>query len=144
MSLVDKMMSLVEIVATDVKNVFNAISILGTRVTAIESKGDTTLYTSSGVVSNPKIFTTVVDGSNGNWSVDYSIAGFTSVISVQATAEAVGSNTDDRRLVCIENNSITTTGCSGKLMSASSAGLLAAMTLLDGGSGKVYVTVIGT
>lgn len=122
----------------------NAISTLGTRVTAVESQVNTTLYTPTGLVSHPKIFTAVVDGSGGEWSADYSTAGFLTVISVQATAEAVGSAAGDRRLACITQNSVTTTGCSGKFISADSAGLLAAMTLVSGGSGKVYVTVIGT
>ena len=45
-------------------------------------------------------------------------------------------------IACVAKDKLTLTRCEGHLMSASSVGLLAAMTLVNG-SGKVHVTVYG-
>lgn len=105
---------------------------------------ETLLYGSRGVlVKSPKIFTAVVvANSNGDWSVDYSHVGFTQVPIVTATGQSVGTASADRRFASLGPNQPTKTGCSGKLATASSAGLLAAMLLLSG-SGNVSITAIG-
>ena len=51
-------------------------------------------------------------------------------------------NTSDRTIPTLKQGQPTLTSCSGYLMSATSAGLLAAMTLVDG-AGKVIITVEG-
>lgn len=143
-SLSERLLSLARAVGDDIKNIFTALTSLGERVTEVESRLETGILTKDGSVTNPKMFSTIVEASGGQWTVDYSSAGFTSILSVHATAEDVGTDAGDRRIACITNGSISTTGCSGRLMSANSAGLLAVMTLTSGDSGRVHVLVIGT
>lgn len=99
-------------------------------------------YTPAGRVSYPKEFNAIVTASDGAWTCDYAIANFTKIHSIQATAIATGTANGDRRIACISSTPPSLTECSGALMSATSAGLLAAMTLVSG-SGEVYVTVKG-
>lgn len=143
-SLSERLMNLARAVGDDVKMILASLTSIGDRVSVVETRLETGMHTTNGTVTNPKMFSAVVNASDGEWSVDYSSAGFNSVLSVHVTAEAVGTAAGDRRIACISKDSITTTGCSGKFMSADSAGLLAAMTLVSGGSGRVHVLVIGT
>lgn len=104
----------------------------------------TTLYGSSGILStSPKIFTGVaVANSDGDWSIDYSSVGFTQVPVVTVSGQTIGTNLGDRRFASLGIGQPTLTSCSGKLLSSSSAGLLAAMTMVAAG-GNVNVVAIG-
>lgn len=105
---------------------------------------ETPLYGDTGVLAkSPKIFTTVaVANADGDWSVDYSHVGFTQVPMVTATGQTVGTAVSDRRFASLGVDQPTKTGCSGQLASATSAGLLAAMTLVAG-AGNVNIIAIG-
>lgn len=144
MSLTERLQQLAQTIGTDIKSIFTALYALLGRIELLESRLETSLRTPSGPVLHPKMFTTVVTASDGQWTVDYSSAGFNSILSVHATAEDVGTAAGDRRIACISKDSITPTGCSGRFMSADSAGLLAAMTLVSGDSGRVHILVIGS
>ena len=107
----------------------------------------TTLYKSSGIyTTSPKIFTGIATAnSSGEWSIDYTSAGFTEIPAVFATGVSVGTASGDRRFATINFGQPTLKSCSGKLASAASAasaGLLSA-TLLVNAEGKVQVIAIG-
>lgn len=111
--------------------------------TSVESTPKVTAYNSSGVLPNVKIFSTVVQAnSDGVWTVNYAHVGFTSIPVVTVSGKAVGTAVGDRRFASIAENQPTMTGCSGILLSSSSAGLLAAMTMVTG-AGAVSVVAIG-
>lgn len=78
----------------------------------------------------------------GEWSIDYSDKGFTTFVNVYFYSIAKGTALADRTIPTLKQGQPTLTSCSGYLMSASSAGLLAAMTLVNG-SGPVRVIVEG-
>lgn len=103
---------------------------------------NTTLYNGTSEVQKAKIFTTIVTAVDGAWSVDYAHVGFTEIFSISAIGQATGTALGDRNIACVANNGWSLTGCSGHLMSSNSAGLLAAMTLVNG-TGEVHVTVYG-
>lgn len=98
-------------------------------------------YTPEGLVRSPKEFNAVVEASGGAWTCNYAIANFTKIHCIQVTAISTGGGAD-RKIASIGPTPPSLTGCSGVMMSATSAGLLAAMTLLNA-SGEVYVTVKG-
>lgn len=103
------------------------------------------MYNQEGPITQiPKIWSGVATAKDGVWSIDYSSAGFTKVESVVAIGCTIndGTSAGDGRYVTLIRSSITTTGCSGKLNSASSAGLLAAMVNVHA-DGEVMVTVYG-
>ena len=104
----------------------------------------TTLYKSSGIyTTSPKIFTEIATAnSSGEWSIDYTSAGFTEIPAVFATGVCVGTASGDRRFATINFGQPTLNSCSGKLASAASAGLLAAMLLVSA-EGTVQVIAIG-
>lgn len=104
----------------------------------------TTLYKSSGIyTTSPKIFTGIATAnSSGEWSIDYTSAGFTEIPAVFATGVSVGTASGDRRFATINFEQPTLNSCSGKLASAASAGLLAAMLLVSA-EGTVQVIAIG-
>ena len=81
---------------------------------------------------------TVLD--DGAWSVDYSFINFKKIISVTALGINVGTTTSSRRYISINEPSLT--GVSGMMVSSSSLGLLAAVTLVPA-NGSFYLTVIG-
>lgn len=91
----------------------------------------------------PKIFVGVaVANGDGDWSINYSHVGFTTIPMVTATGQAIGTAAADRRFATLGVGQPTLTGCSGRLASASSAGLLAAMTMVSA-AGNVNVIAIG-
>ena len=106
----------------------------------------TAVYNASGVLStSPKIFVgNTTANSGGDWSIDYSHVGFTEIPTVIAMGQNVGTSLADKRFTSLNQNQPTKTGCSGKLLSSSSssAGLLAAMTMVHG-AGPVHVVAIG-
>lgn len=114
-------------------------------VVQLTSPSNTTHYDSAGIVQNVKQFHTVVSvtGAGGVFTVNYEHVGFTRILNVQVTAEASGTALADRRLADIKLNGVTTSQLTGDIMSASSAGLLAAMTLVEAGAGKLHITVTG-
>lgn len=144
MGLIGKLQNLAQTIGADIKDIYTSLYALLGRIEFLETRLETGLHTKDGSITNPKMFSTIVQASDGLWSVDYSSAGFNSILSVHATAEDVGTAVGDRRIACISKDSITPTGCSGRFMSADSAGLLAAMTLVSGGSGRVHILVIGS
>ena len=102
-----------------------------------------TIYSTSGQISNPKIFTaTIITTENGIWSVDYSHVGFREVYSVTCVGISNGMALADKTLICVDKGGLTTTACSGRMMSATSAGLLVAMTLVEA-KGSLCLTVYG-
>ena len=104
----------------------------------------TSLYKSSGIyTTSPKIFTGIATAnSSGEWSIDYTSAGFTEIPAVFATGVSVGTASGDRRFATINFGQPTLNSCSGKLASAASAGLLGGMFLVNA-EGKVQVIAIG-
>ena len=111
--------------------------------TSVSSVPRVTTYGATGVQTNVKIFSTVVQAnSDGIWTVDYTHVGFTSIPVVTVSGTAVGTAVGDRRFASLANGQPTKTSCSGILLSSSSAGLLAAMTMVTG-SGPVSVVAIG-
>lgn len=135
-------------VSADVKNVLSQPNVASIR-TALNIVNptnnfttNTTLYNGSEEVMEAKIFTTIVNATDGVWSVDYSHVGFTEIFSINATGQATGNTLASRNIACIGDVAATLTGASGNLMSATSTGLLAAMTLVNG-AGRVHVTVFG-
>lgn len=101
------------------------------------------IYDANGVIEQVKEFIgTAVAGSDGAWTIDYSHVGFTKIIGAVATAVSTGPDSADRKIVTFNVNNPTLTSCQGRVMSATSAGLLAAMTLLNS-SGRVYLRVYG-
>lgn len=135
-------------VSADVKNVLSQPNVASIR-TALNIVNptntfttNTTLYNGSQEIMEAKIFTTIVNATDGVWSVDYSHVGFSEIFSVNATGQATGNTLASRNIACIGDTTATLTGASGNLMSATSSGLLAAMTLVNG-TGRVHVTVFG-
>lgn len=107
-------------------------------------KTTTTLYSTTGVAStSPKIFIGVaVANSDGDWSIDYSLVGFTQVPVVTVSGQTVGTDLGDRRFATLGIGQPTLRSCSGKLLSSSSAGILATKTMVSAG-GNVNVIAIG-
>ena len=102
-----------------------------------------TVYNSTGVVTNPKIFiTTVVANRDGVWSVDYSHVGFTKIPVVTCSGIAIGAALADKRFASLQKDQPTLTTCAGYLHSSSSTGLLTAMTMVAA-AGAVQITAIG-
>lgn len=100
------------------------------------------VYDSSGPVAGVKEFCTIVNAQVGGiWSASYAHVGFTRILEVQATAEATGTDIGDRRLAGVR--AVSLTACSGSIMSATSAGLLVGMALIEATTGRVYVRVKG-
>lgn len=89
----------------------------------------------------PKFWAGRVNAKNGDWSVDYSSAGFTKPPYVSATGHASGSSAGSRNFACVRTNTITATGCAGGYSEANSAGLLAAMVMVSG-SGPVDIIAV--
>lgn len=87
--------------------------------------------------------TTVTAGGDGNWTINYASAGFTSVRTIQVTIESGITAAADKPLgtyVVSKSN----TSASGKAYKATSAGLLTAMQALAAENGvTVHVMVIG-
>ena len=104
----------------------------------------TTVYKGTSVyTTSPKIFIGIATAnSDGDWSINYSSAGFTEIPAVFATGVCVGTASGDRRFATINFGQPTLNSCSGKLASAASAGLLAAMLLVSA-EGTVQVVAIG-
>lgn len=92
--------------------------------------------------NNIKQFHTTVNAVDGAWSCDYSAAGFTKILAIQATGQASDTSLSSRTIAGLGNVEPTLTSCSGVLMSATSGGLLAVTTLISA-SGKVHVSVFG-
>lgn len=80
--------------------------------------------------------------SDGSWEIDYADKGFTKFVNVYFYSIAKGTALADRTIPTLKQGQPTLTRCEGYLMSASSAGLLAAMTLVNG-SGPVRIIVEG-
>lgn len=104
----------------------------------------TTLYDSTGVISTtPKIWVGVVTAASGEWTVNFSSAGFTAPPVVTATAEAItGSAAGNANYACVENTATTKTTAKGRAMNATSAGLLIGMVSTNA-SCKVNIIAIG-
>lgn len=103
------------------------------------------LWNANGLVSTqPKVFTATVGSSDGKWSVDYSHVGFqqiTGIVVSGATTNAGDGNGDGNFAAW---STVTTTGASGIINSATSGGLLAAMVMVKAKDGtQVSVTVYG-
>lgn len=100
-------------------------------------------YTAAGQISGLKVWIgTATANNDGVWTVDYSSAGFTSVLGVFPSAIAKGTSLSDRLIAVNGVTAPTTTTASGHLMSASGAGLLVAVTLAES-TGTVKVMVLG-
>ena len=104
-----------------------------------------TFYDDNGVVENVKQYCTVISltAALGEFSINYAHVGFTRILNVQLTGEASGTALADRRLADVKLNGVSTTKLDGHFMSASSAGLLAAMTLVNADVGKIHITITG-
>lgn len=101
------------------------------------------VYKGTTLLPSPKTYTTTVTAdADGNWSVDYSHVGFTTIPVVICTGVAVGTALADKRFASLVKDQPTLKGAVGYLHSSSSAGLLAAMTMVAG-AGVVHVVAIG-
>ena len=101
------------------------------------------VYNSGGLVASPKIWIGTTTTSGGAWSIDYSSAGFTSVLSVQATALLTAANVYDRVNASL-SAAPTTTTASGYSTRWANLALLGstARTVPDGT--VVHVTATGS
>lgn len=101
------------------------------------------LYKGENKVGPCKIFTAQVQAnSDGLWSVDYTHMGFTVPPIVTCSGVATGTAAADKRIASINKDGASTTGVGGHLHSTSSAGLLAAMTMISS-PGPVNVIAVG-
>ena len=100
------------------------------------------IYTANGLLDSPKIFVGKAIADAGVWTLDISAAKFKTIYAVETTAEATDTNAGARRISGIAQNGISLNRLTGFMVKTDSAGLLAAMTLVNGG-GPVYVTVYG-
>lgn len=123
------------------KNVNDMSGVLNT-LTVSTSTHSHFKYITTGEITTPlkTFYGSTISDKNGGWSIDYSSAGFKEIFNIQATAVAVGDAAGDRRLVTIVKESVTS--CSGTSISATAAGALVAMALVNE-SAKVYITVTG-
>ena len=115
----------------------------------VKSTDSITYFNTNGKITITKHFIDVFEtNSSGIFTADFSSAGFTDVPKVVVSAESQSPSTDtatgNGTYVSVFKDSITTTGCSGKVKLASSAGLLAAMVNITAGAGvKVTVEALG-
>lgn len=100
-----------------------------------------TVYTSGGLVDKPIIWTgsTTANGT-GDWSIDYSSAGFTNIYSVQCTARSTGTSDSSNNFAGVRTDTITTTGCSG---SVNNSTVKSNILKVPASGLLIYVTVIG-
>lgn len=81
-----------------------------TGITTIGSTEFPLVYDVSGAVASPKIWYGVVTSdSNGDFTVNYSTAGFASIPIVNVTAPLTAVNVQDRVWATLQNNATTTT-----------------------------------
>ena len=99
-------------------------------------------FTEEGEVDQPikTFYGATTSNKDGTWSFDYSLVGFTKILSIVITPISVGTSTSDRRLATIQSESLT--GCSGLTMSGTAAGALVAMALVNEPA-KIYIKVTG-
>lgn len=115
----------------------------------VKSADSITYFNTNGKITITKHFIDVFEtNSSGVFTADFSSAGFTDVPKVVVSTESQSPSTDtatgNGTYVSVFKDSITTTGCSGKVKLASSAGLLAAMVNITAGAGiKVTVEALG-
>ena len=102
------------------------------------------VYNSDGLVTNGgKIWTDVVTPSNiGEWTVDFSSAGFTKIPRVLAVAENRGAENGRAAWATVDLANVTTTTAKGRCLGANVVGLLTAMVAVDS-SNRVTVVAIG-
>lgn len=108
------------------------------------ANGPLPVFNSAGPVSGVKIWTgTATTDSSGNWSVDYSSAGFTNVPNVQPNAISAGTGTAQAASTTMTAPSKT--GASGKCFIPNAISLLGVLPLQAAGAGiTVQVMAIGT
>lgn len=102
-----------------------------------------TINTSGQLTDGLKVWMGTTTTTTGDWSVNYAAAGFTSVLTVQATAEAQGTAAGDGNFASVRRNTITTTGCSGVCNDSLVAGLVVATCAESANGTVVDVLVIG-
>lgn len=120
-------------------NLHHALCKLQTQLNKVANKGR--VLTKGKVYENTYDFIAVVEAVDGNWTLDYTEAGFKEVISVVPIAKSVGAGLADRRLASLSHVAYTNTSASGKLMGATVAGLI--VNTMAESSGPVEVTVRG-
>lgn len=84
------------------------------------------VFRTGGAQENPKIWIGTVTTSGGNWTVNYSSAGFTEYPVVVATARASGQANGDANYASVRDSTITNTSCSGRASNAVTVGILLA------------------
>lgn len=124
--------------------------IASTPLVATQNSNDITLtapnvarvYNSGGLVNLPKIWVGTTTTSGGAWTIDYSIAGFSSVMNVQAIPVLDASNVYDRASASLSGTP-STTSASGYGTRWANLAILGstARTVPDGT--VIHVTVIG-
>lgn len=104
------------------------------------------VYNSDGLLSlQPKIWVgTVSTSTAGVWSADFSSAGFTEppIVVVTGVCRNDGTAAGDASYASVLASATTTVGCRGRLSSASTAGLLAAMVSVAA-EGNILLMAIG-
>ena len=115
-----------------------ALSKLQTQITKLQDNAPLKVITPGKTYHGAYQYKAVVTAKSGNWSVDYTAAGFTEVISVIPVAIATGTELSDRNVACLSNTPYTKTTASGKLMGTSVVGRTMAEV-----NGSVEVTVTG-
>lgn len=102
-------------------------------------------YDFAGVKQTGKLRTVsgvLTANSDGIWSVNYAFANFTKIISVSGIGFINGTALADRRFVSVQQGGPGLTSCSGVLLSSSSVGLLAAMTMVAA-AGNFHLSITG-
>ncbi len=83
------------------------------------------------VPGQAKIWAGRVSAIDGQWTVDFSSAGFTAPPQVWAQASATGTAKADRNFASVRQDTITETACSGTASNAVTTGLLVATVLTN-------------
>ena len=118
-----------------------ALCKLQTQITKLQDNAPLKVITPGKTYRDAYQYKAVVVATNGNWTIDYTAAGFTEVISVIPVAVAGGTDSADRKVACLSSTPYTKTTASGKLMGATVAGLIV-YTMAEV-NGSVEVTVTG-
>lgn len=104
---------------------------------------DSPVYDSAGLVANAKIWSgTATTGSNGQFTANYSAAGFTEAPRVQATCIGPGATAGDARNASW-TSAPTSTSATGIVTSPSTAVLGLIPLQLVGAGVVVHITAVG-
>lgn len=108
------------------------------------ANGIVPVYNSTGLIASPKMWVgTATTNSSGQWTANWSSAGFASVLSVQPNA--ISSALTGAGAVSTTMTAPTLTGCSGACFIPNAISLLGLLPLQSAGAGlTIQLIVMGT